>query len=54
MNGTWFGIPTEAVDAVPATPFTVEFVNLLNNASETATIQAGRYTPAELAQAFTS
>jgi hypothetical protein len=38
---------------VPASPFTISFTNTLTQVTETATIPAGRWTPAELAQRFT-
>ncbi len=52
MNGTWFGKVGEEVDSVLASPFTIDFVNGQTNATVTATIEAGRYTPAELAEKF--
>jgi len=52
MNGTWFGKAGEPVDADPASPFSVTFVDQPTNTAVTAVIEAGRYTPAELAQQF--
>lgn len=53
MNGTWFGKIGEAVDQVPASSFSISFTNTLTQTTETATIPAGRWKPAELAQRFT-
>jgi len=52
MNGTWFGRRDEPVDSDAASPFQVTFVSGQTGAPTTATIQAGRYTPAELAEKF--
>lgn len=54
MNGSWFGAIGETVDQVPASNFTVTFINTLTNLTEVASIRPGRYTPAELAQQFTN
>ena len=52
MNGTWFGRSDEPVDSAAANPFVVQFVNEQTNATVTVTIDAGRYTPAEIAEQF--
>lgn len=54
MNGSWFGAIGETVDQVPASNFTLTFINTLTNLTEVASIRPGRYTPAELAQQFTN